>query len=171
MSTTTTIIAIDPGQFESAYVIYETENRFFSFFQGSNKEVNTRLWLAEGEFKTVKHLVIEIPKCYGFVVGDSILETCVWAGRFIESWTRNPEHTHETMPRKTAVTRICLKATANDRMVRSALIDRFGGEKAIGCKSNQGPLYGVKNDIWAALAVAVAWRDMDEINNIRAGKK
>ena len=45
-------------------------------------------------------------------------------------------------------------------------IDKFGGSKetAIGKKANPGPLYGVKKDIWAALAVAVTWAETNGEN-------
>ncbi len=44
-------------------------------------------------------------------------------------------------------------------MIRQRLIDIFGPSKevAIGKKKTQGPLYGFKDDIWQAAALAVAW--------------
>ena len=43
-----------------------------------------------------------------------------------------------------------------DRYVREALVDRFGGtEKAVGTKKAPGQLYGMKEDMWSALAVAI----------------
>lgn len=80
---------------------------------------------------------------------------------------------------------ICGKTTANDSNIRRALIDRWGGDaKAVGgkkcptckgkgvrgrdraqcsdCKGSMwlhppGPLHGVADDVWQALAVAVCW--------------
>ena len=31
---------------------------------------------------------------------------------------------------------------------------------AIGTKKNPGPLYGVTGDVWAAIAVGLAWREL-----------
>jgi hypothetical protein len=44
------------------------------------------------------------------------------------------------------------------------MIDRFGPgkEKAIGRKATPGPLYGVKKDIWSALAIACYHLDTRE---------
>jgi hypothetical protein len=47
---------------------------------------------------------------------------------------------------------------AKDANIRQALIDIYGGnDKAIGNKKTPGPLYGIKGDLWAALAVAVTF--------------
>ena len=57
---------------------------------------------------------------------------------------------------------LCHSAKATDANVRAALIDLYpatGGGKVpqIGVKSQPGPLYGIKADLWAALAVGVVW--------------
>jgi len=63
--------------------------------------------------------------------------------------------------RKTVAAHLCNTSRANDSNIRQALIDRFGPgrEKAIGTKKNPGPLYGIKKDLWSALAVAVTYAD------------
>jgi hypothetical protein len=59
---------------------------------------------------------------------------------------------------------LCKSTKANDASIRQALIDRYGPgkERAIGTKKAPGPLYGVKADVWAALALAVTWHDTRE---------
>jgi hypothetical protein len=50
----------------------------------------------------------------------------------------------------------CGTCKAKDANVRQALIDRFGEQ---GTKLNPGRLYGIKKDMWSALAVALFWYD------------
>jgi hypothetical protein len=53
---------------------------------------------------------------------------------------------------------ICGDSRAKDPNIRQALIDRYGGkERAIGNKNLTGPLHAIARDVWAALALAVAW--------------
>ena len=46
---------------------------------------------------------------------------------------------------------------------RGALIDRYGGDggkrAAVGLKATPGPLYGVKKDVWSALALVVMYAE------------
>jgi hypothetical protein len=91
-------------------------------------------------------------------VGAEVFETCVWAGRFIERWYRNPRRpTHLRVYRRDVKLHLCGSMRAKDANVRQALIDRYGPgkEKAIGRKAAPGPLYGISGDCWAALGVAV----------------
>jgi hypothetical protein len=52
---------------------------------------------------------------------------------------------------------LCHNARANDANIRQALIDRYGPP---GTRLHPGLLYGVVRDIWAALALAVAYLDI-----------
>ena len=77
-------------------------------------------------------------------------------GTWNEDWKR--------MDRANVKMHLCGRTTAKDTHVRQALLARFpqtGGGKtpAVGTKKQPGPLYGVKNDAWAALAVAVTYAD------------
>lgn len=165
------ILTIDPGTEWSAWVVFDTgKNRLVSFGLEDNKTLINRIdnghfvWGIElnqtGSFLDL--LVIEMVKSYGNALGDSILETCVWIGRFLQKWG---DSRFELIPRKTIVTQICNNPRANDSNVRQALIDRWGGkDMAIGNKSNPGPLYAVKNDIWSALAIAHAFAEIETEN-------
>lgn len=157
------ILAIDPGTSESAFVLFESESKKIL----AHRKISNDLVLSELKNIDADTLVIEMFKSYGFQVGDSVLETCVWIGRFIQQWQKRSF----LISRKTVVTEICGRATANDSHIRNALIDYFsdffglgvgevGGKGAIGLKSNPGPLYGITRDQWSALAIAVAWSDI-----------
>ena len=147
------VLAVDPGNENSAYALYlARDGHLLAKGIVSNAEMRIRLMTLEYE-----HLAIEMIKSYGMIMGDSILETCVWIGRFIECWDGG----HTLIPRKSIAAHICGSARANDSNIRQALINRYGGSKskAIGTKKAKGPLYGVKKDMWSALAVAIYWTE------------
>lgn len=154
------ILAVDPGTDCSAWCQFDSARKEIIAFGQDSNEKNLQD-LARGT-RIADRLVVEMFKSYGNVMGDSVLQTCVWIGRFIQAWP-GP---HELVPRKTIVTHLCMNPRANDSNVRQALIDRFSGGKgkavAIGSKQAPGPLFGVKNDIWSALAIAVSWSEMQE---------
>ena len=157
------VFAIDPGTDKSAWVIYDSEGGQL-IRAGIDQNVDLLKGLREENVEsTWGVMVIEMIKSYGNVMGDSVLQTCVWIGRFSEAC-----HLHriEYIHRKAIVTQLCHNSRAKDSNVRQALIDRFSAGKgetvAIGKKGAEGPLYGVKKDMWAALAVAVAWCEIQK---------
>ncbi len=109
------------------------------------------------------YAAIEMIASYGMPVGAEVFQTCVWIGRFIETLERGDmkEEHIELMPRQKVKLALCQSARANDASIRQALIDRYGPgkDKAIGSKKIPGPLYGLKADLWSALAVGVTWWD------------
>ena len=144
------LIAIDPGNEESAFVLYDTEDDRPVWWEKCRNEMVTADFHGEA-------LAIEMVASYGMAVGASVFETCVWAGRFIERWESGHEG-QEAIPvyRREVKLHICGSARAKDANIRQALIDRYGGkEKAIGKKATPGPLYGMSGDCWSALAVAI----------------
>lgn len=100
-------------------------------------------------------LAVEMIASYGMPVGAEVFETCVWIGRFIQAYG-GP---HVRVFRRDVKLHLCASPKANDASIRCALLDRFGGkEAAVGRKAAPGPLYGIRADEWAALAVGlVAW--------------
>lgn len=109
-----------------------------------------------------RRIAIEMPQSFGRMhVPNALLWTAVEAGRM-----RALAYTRSILPsmlyRKTIVQHICGDSTAGNARVRGMLIDTWGGrEKAIGRKKTPGPLYGVKDHAWQALAVALAARDFE----------
>ena len=180
------IIAIDPGPRESAMVEMENNHVICHRYETNQRIVDA---LGSHTGKT-RNLALEMVASYGMPVGKSVFETCVWIGRFIESWGGD----YDLIYRKTVCAHICGSARAKDSNIRQALIDRFGGidgeAKAIGgkkcgkCKGKgwfgagrpvcpecggkgyetpPGPLNGISGDEWAALAVAVTWLDGKDV--------
>jgi hypothetical protein len=155
------ILAIDPGPEKSAYLFYNTDTRsVISASIVSNQFLCHEL---SGFYRIARHMVIEMIASYGMPVGKDVFETCVWIGRFIQSWGRP----YSMMYRQEVKLHLCKSAHAKDSNIRQALMDRHGStrEKAIGKKRNQGPLYDVKKDMWAALAVAVTYAETRDFAN------
>lgn len=147
-----TVLAIDPGPELSAFVVWD--GRTVSEF---GKWPNQRLleWIILRV--DIRHMCIEKIASYGMAVGAEVFETCYWSGRFAQAFTGGTVDRIARIPIKM---HLCHNPRANDASIRQAIIDRFGGKDvAIGRKANPGPLFGVKADTWAALAVALTWLD------------
>lgn len=148
-------IGIDPGPRESAYCRL-VDGMPDSFGKVANEKL----------LKMIRHdrlchdcdVVIELIFPRGQAVGLETMTTQLWAGRFTEAvdWQGWPCHPIDRQDVRFA---ICGSLNTNDASVRQALIDRFGGSKeaAIGKKAKPGPLFGIKEDMWAALAIAYAF--------------
>ena len=114
---------------------------------------------------TFDSMVIEQIKSYGMAVGESIFETCVWSGRFMQKVIHNVPVNR--IPRQEVKLHICKSSKAKDANVIQALIDRFAGDvpnKGKGTKKDPGFFYGFAKDVWQAFAVAVTYYDK-YINN------
>jgi hypothetical protein len=150
-----TVLAIDPGTTRSAWIVLELPSRRpLGFGIDPNEELLARLRRDTGAFDLV---VIEKVESFGMAVGAEIFETVFWSGRFAEAVDPTPV---ERIGRKAVKVALCGAARAKDPNVRQALIDRYGGKAtAIGTKAAPGPLHGVAKDVWAAVAVGVAWLD------------
>lgn len=153
-------VNIDPGNVESAYVVLDA-GRPTSFGKVTNHDLLEKLEGFAAGLPYHTPLVVEMIASYGMPVGREVFETCVWIGRFVQLWPFE----HHLVYRREVKIHLCGQARAKDGNIRQALIDRFGPgkERAIGTKRQPGPLYGVKADVWAALAVAVTFADQQEM--------
>lgn len=146
-----TILAIDPGTTESGWCVFNGRRVLDSgIFDNQTMLDVIRRHPAE-------MLCIEMIASYGMPVGREVFETCVWIGRYQQAW-KTPESV-VLVYRKDVKLHLCDSPRAKDAHIRQALLDRFGGEQAVGRKATPGPLYGVKSHAWAALAVAVTVHD------------
>lgn len=138
------VFAIDPGDVQSAYVLMNTSG---ILEKGIVDNYDLRDIIAQESFPVI---AIEMIASYGMPVGKTVFETCVWIGRFMELAAHKAEII--LVYRRDVKLYLCNSTRAKDSNVRQALIDRFGKP---GTKKEPGMLYGVKKDIWAALAVGV----------------
>jgi hypothetical protein len=111
----------------------------------------------------IDYVVIEMIASYGMAVGQTVFETCVWVGRFMQnSYSR--EIPVERIYRKDIKMNLCGQTRAKDSNIRQALVDRFSYERHAakggkGTKADPGFFYGFSKDMWAAYAVGVTYLD------------
>ena len=150
-------LAIDPGTRESAYVW---------LLDGSvvdHGKVPNRAMLSIVHDVTRKQpglkVVCEMIASYGASVGSDVFETCIWIGRYLQAC--ECEDNFNRVTRVQVKVHHCHRANkVTDSVVRQAMIDRYGGKDvAIGRSKVPGPLFGLRGDEWAALAVGLAWLD------------
>lgn len=144
------ILAIDPGNQLSAWLLYASESGFIGEF---GKDENWELLHSLHKCEKC-HLVIEMMACYGMPVGREVLDTCVWIGRFVERF----DGPFSLIYRKDVKMHLCGSMKAKDANIRQALLDRIGPQ---GTKKAPGPTYGISKDVWSALAIAVTWADLN----------
>lgn len=147
---TPSILAIDPGPTQSAYVVFDGE-RIVGMGIDPNEELLACLHREQFE---VEQIAIEGIQSFGMAVGAEVFQTCIWIGRYWEA----AQAPVELVYRRDVKLTLCGNARAKDPNIRQAILDRYGGkEAAIGRKATPGPLYGVTSHCWSALAVALTW--------------
>jgi len=150
------ILAIDPGNIQSAYVLY---NHGEILEMGKYDNYDILAIIGQCPY-SLQAFAVEMVASYGMAVGKEVFETCLWVGRFVERWGDE----YELIYRKDIKMHLCGSMRAKDTNIRQALLDRFpasGGGKVpqVGTKAKPGPLFGVHSDIWSALAIAVYCED------------
>lgn len=156
------ILAIDPGNKESAYAVLDNNLKPINFGKIPNEQMREYLIKHKAD---IDHMTIEMVGHYGtgMPAGKEIFDTCVWIGRYIEVAPVYPT----LILRKTVVTNLCNSSKGNDSAVIQALIDRFAygvpnkGKGVVNKKINQpGWFYGFSADIWQAYAIGVTFHDI-----------
>ena len=153
-----TILAIDPGNMESGYVLVEHDGQEIRKVLDVGKVPNGEIFPVL--CREYQHLAIEMVAGMGMPVGQEVFDTCVWVGRFWEIALRSGGYEPKRIYRRDEKLYLCGRLSAKDKNIRQALIDRYG---VVGTKANPGFFYvnGVKfaKDMWAAMAVAVTYFD------------
>ena len=144
------ILAIDPGNVQSAYVLVREDLSVIAKGILPNEEL---LALIPSHPKDTE-LAIEMVASYGMGVGQTVFDTVFWIGRFYEAAKHLAKRTR--IYRMDVKMHLCHSSRAKDSNIRLALIDRFG---EVGTKHNPGWFYGFAKDLWAAYAVAVLYAD------------
>lgn len=150
------ILAIDAGNTYSGVAIVELPDfRLIWFGKLPNEEIYDRI-----KNYNIDEVALEMVACYGMPVGKDVFETCVWIGRFIEQLKG---HKISYVYRKDEKMCLCGSLKAKDSNIRQALINRYAKhdfKTGKGTKKNQDVFYGVANDVWSAIAVAVTHYEM-----------
>jgi hypothetical protein len=147
-----TTIGIDPGPREFAWVEWDG-SRVVRRGDCPNVEFDVLLTAAGERGQT---WAIEWIESFGMAVGREVFETVFSIGAMAAA--AGVCHVR-LVPRRDVKLHLCASPRAKDGNIRQALIDRFG---AVGTKKNPGPLFGISNHRWAALAVAVTAHDLAE---------
>lgn len=155
------ILAIDPGNEYSGYVLVEADEADITKVLDVGKIRNEEIYNVLG--KDYDHLAIEMIAGMGMTVGAEVFETCVWIGKFLE-YARFTDRKFQTQRIYRREEKICLcgAPTAKDANIRQALCDRYAAGQpnyGKGTKKNKGFFYGFSADMWAAMAVAVTYYD------------
>jgi len=161
------VLGLDPGPTQSALVILGDRRVLWHWIEPNMAILERVAYFAAIQIggKTGlrvldDELVIEQVANMGMpAVGDSMFETARWGGRFEQAWHSECDVEAHRLKRHEVKMHLCGNMRAKDANIRQALIDRFGGDSAIGRKHSKGPLYGLRGDEWAALAVALTWQD------------
>ena len=149
------ILAIDPGTTQSAYV--RMDSGLIKSF-GLMPNENMLDMLRNGSWHGYE-LAIESVESFGMPVGKEVFETVLWSGRFIEAWD-NRDLSWTRIYRKEVKLHLCHSHRAKDSNIWQAIVDRFGGkEAAVGRKAAPGPLFGIHSHCRAALAVGLTFLD------------
>ena len=171
------ILAIDPGNKESAYVLLDRITLkpiwFNKLPNGDIYDMDDRPCWAEIVLKALNiytrwydivYPCIEMVASYGMAVGADVFDTVHWIGWYWKSFEDHPMMTTpKRIYRKDEKMNLCHSMKANDSNITQALVDRFApGETnhGKGTKKNPGWFYGFKKDIWQAYAVGVTYHDL-----------
>lgn len=156
-----TILAIDPGNMESGYVLVEHDGKEIQKVLDVGKVPNGEMYSVF--FSTYDHLAIEMVAGMGMPVGQEVFDTCFWIGRFWEFATLyGVSHPPQKIFRREEKLYLCGRASAKDANIRQALVDRYAPGQpnyGKGTKKNPGFFYGFAADMWAAMAVATTYFD------------
>jgi hypothetical protein len=159
------ILAIDPGNEKSAYVVLYSNLKPLIFGIVENNEFISILDKI-CDLYDVSDVAIEMIASYGMPVGREVFDTCLWIGRFyqeISNYDSNLEP--KLILRKDIKINLCHSTKAKDSKIRQALLDRFG---IVGTKKEPGWFYKVSKDVWAAIAVGVTYSDlMEKDDNVK----
>lgn len=155
------VLAIDPGSSDSAWVLCNGMNIIAKAKEDNHEAIKSfNSILSE---KDNVEIVIEYPAPRGQPMYTQIVDTIFWIGMFVHA-TVGDKGKYTRIDRKDVKMHLCGNTKAKDGNVRAALLSRYpasGGGKIgqIGIKNNPGPLFGVSNDIWAALGVAITFME------------
>ncbi len=143
------ILAIDPGETESAYLFMGMDGTIRDFATASNEAV-----LQLCAVREYHELIIEEVRSYNQRVGKSTFETIKWSARFALRAT-DRHLPVQWVGRKEVFHYWCEGSLASDAAIRSALEDRYG---RVGTKKCRGALFGHDKHTLSALAIAGYWK-------------
>jgi hypothetical protein len=142
-----TVLAIDPGTHDSAYVVW-TDGVIFVAGIEPNETLLRMLQFKEiADLNDTDVCAIEMVQSMGMIVGKEVFETVFWTGRFFERCTPEPRLVYRTAVKL----HHCGSVRAKDANINQALRDKYGDK---GTKKQPGVTYGLRSHLWQAFALA-----------------
>jgi len=163
------LLAIDPGNMFTGYVILDDNFKPLQFGKVKNDEMLVILerYLGSGNTK----VVVEMVASYMMNVGRTVFDTCIFIGRLQQLCeTAYKEYgcdsEYMTIERRYVKLNLTGHVTASDADISRALVDRFSYDNlrnhGKGTKKEPGFFYGFSADMWAAFALGVTQLDIDQ---------
>lgn len=159
------LLAIDPGNLRSAYVIIDSQNYVpLRFAKISNDELLHHIehWDSSPVMNGVAQAAIEtMIGSYG-QIGRTTIDTAIMIGRLEQALLSLVPVA--LLARQDIKKHLCPGIRSNDRTIRSALIARFTKEDlrtGKGTRKNPDMFFGFAADVWSAYAVGVTWLDLE----------
>jgi hypothetical protein len=150
------ILAIDPGNIESAFVFLDENLKPMDKGKIKNDELLKIInEITEMGKADMFDFAIEMVASYGMPVGCEVFDTVFWIGRFFEA--AGSFNKKVRIYRKEEKINLCGTMRAKDSNIIQALKDRFGDK---GTKAAPGWFYGFSKDVWQAYAVGVTYHDL-----------
>ena len=152
------IMAVDPGNEKSALVIVSNKPSFQVIAAMIEPNDAIKKYYAT-HCNGGQVIAIEMIASYGMPVGKTVFDTVRFIGQ-LEQVAIDRGENPLLVYRQEVKLHFCHNSRAKDGNIRQVLIDRFGKP---GRKKSPGVLYGLHDDLWQALAVAVYVMDTMEV--------
>lgn len=164
----TRIWGIDPSPSKVPFVLVhafdEHDQAPNIILHGEPENVDEWEYLFEQHAQMGDVVVCEMVASYGLTAGASLFETCVTIGRLMHLVRDVIGGDMLRVTRQQAKLCLCGRSAGKDANVRAAVLERYpatggGANPVLGTKAQPGALYGIKGDLYAALAVAIAYNE------------
>ena len=136
-----TILAIDPGNVQSGYVLVEHDGKEIRKVLDVGKVPNGEIFPVL--CREYQHLAIEMVAGMGMPVGQEVFDTCFWIGRFWEyAELYRQGYQIQKIFRREEKLYLCGRASAKDANIRQALVDRYApGQTNFGKGTKKEPRF------------------------------
>ena len=137
-----TILAIDPGNMKSGYVVVEHDGEEIRRVLEAGKKGNNELlpMLERKLYGNGHDVAIEMIAGMGMTVGQEVFDTCVWIGRFWQTVLWQTGYGPTRIFRREEKLDLCGSLSAKDANIRQALVDRYApGQPNFGKGTKKDP--------------------------------
>jgi hypothetical protein len=160
------ILAIDPGNIETAYVVWNPEKQEIKY----KGKVNNAYMVSflKRNHAAFDIILIEMIASYGMAVGREVFDTCRFVGE-LEAYCKIFDAKYRLVYRKDVKMHHCGTMKSNDSAIRQQMILKYGEP---GTEKKPGKItHGLKADMWQAFAIATYYTEEQEtIARLKAAK-